>query len=229
MDPRPAIAGSDRFPEPIPDPFSDDRSFEYTVDHRVDPAARPRFLATMAQLAAAESRWPGFLAGQAPQLLERGPEEIWRSRIRWRDLESWLAWMDSEERRRILSEAGSGGGFRYSGRTNWQGYARWLASAQAARTPVWKSNLLVLLVLYPSVMVLGPLLRPLPLARPGAVLLSVSVSVAITGWWLVPLAARVYDGWLTGRGTAQQQTLALASIPLTLGLLWALFLRLGWG
>ena len=103
MDPRPAIAGSDRFPEPIPDPFSDDRSFEYTVDHRVDPAARPRFLATMAQLAAAESRWPGFLAGQAPQLLERGPEEIWRSRIRWRDLESWLAWMDSEERRRILS------------------------------------------------------------------------------------------------------------------------------
>jgi antibiotic biosynthesis monooxygenase (ABM) superfamily enzyme len=128
MDPRPAEAGSDRLPEPIPDPFSDDRSFEYTVDHRVDPGARQRFLTTMAQLAAAESRWPGFLAGQAPQLLGQDREELWRSRIRWRDLESWLAWMDSEERRRILSEAGTAGGFRYSGRTNWQGYARWLAS-----------------------------------------------------------------------------------------------------
>lgn len=228
MDPRPAEAGSDRSPAPIPDPFGDDRSFEYTVDHRVDPAARERFLTTMAQLAAAESHWPGFLAGQPPQLLEQGREELWRSRIRWRDLESWLAWMDSEERRHLLSEACSGHGFRYSGHTNWQGYARWLARDQAARTPVWKSNLLVLLVLYPTVMVLGPLLRPLPLPRPGAVLVSAGMGVAITGWWLVPLAARLYDGWLTGRSTPRQRRLALASILLMLGLLWALFQLLGW-
>jgi antibiotic biosynthesis monooxygenase (ABM) superfamily enzyme len=219
MDPCPAAADAD--------PFRDDRSFEYTVDHRVDPDARERFLTTMAKLAEAESRWPGFLAGRPPQRLLRGPVELWRSRIRWRDLESWLAWMESEERRGLLSEAQASDRFAYAGRTNWRGYARWLASEQAARTPTWKSNLLVLLVLYPTVMVLGPLLRALPLARPGAVLLSASLSVAITGWWLVPLAARLYDGWLTGRAGRGAGACSLASILLALTLMWALFGRFG--
>jgi antibiotic biosynthesis monooxygenase (ABM) superfamily enzyme len=205
MDPFPVEAGTD--------PFRDDRSFEYTVDHRVDPAARQRFLTTMAKLAEAESRWPGFLAGRPPQRLRRGPVELWRSRIRWHNLESWLAWMESEERQTILREAQEADGFRYAGRTNWQGYARWLVGEQAARTPIWKSNLLVLLVLYPTVMLLAPLLRNLPLERPGAVLLSTSLSVAITGWWL------------TGRASHGQRTCSLLSILLALALMWSLLER----
>jgi antibiotic biosynthesis monooxygenase (ABM) superfamily enzyme len=187
-----------RSPQPPPaadsfdaDPFGDDRSFEYAVDHRVEPAARERFLATIERLAEAERRRPGFLAHRGPTLMragaeeQPGAEELWRTRIRWRDTESWLAWMDSAERRGILQQAQAGGGFRFEGRSNWQGYARWLAGAQAARAPAWKTNLLVLLVLYPTVTVLERLLAELPLAPAGALLLSVVLSVTITGFWLV--------------------------------------------
>ena len=65
-------------------------------------------------------------------------------------------------------------------------------------TPVWKINLLVWLALYPSVMILivigdGSLGRlPLPLNM----LISNAITVAITGWWLVPWLSRRYENWL---------------------------------
>lgn len=221
---RPAAANSD--------PFEDDRSFEYTVDHRVEPATRARFLATIERLAEAERRRPGFLAHRGPTLVrggaekQEGADELWRTRIRWRDMESWLAWMDSAERRAILQQAQAGDGFRFEGRANWQGYARWLAGAQAERAPVWKTNLLVLLVLYPTVTALERLLAGLPLAPAPALLLSVILSVSITGFWLVPLAGRLYGGWLEGTWPPPRQRLALASIPLALALMALLFHRL---
>lgn len=208
------------------DPFGDDRSFEYAVDHLVQPDARARFLATVAQLAEAERRRPGFLAQRGPTLVREGSEELWRTRIRWRDMESWLAWMDSAERRAILQQARDHDGFRFEGHANWQGYARWLADAQERRAPTWKTNLLVLLVLYPTVTALERLLAGLPLEPAGALLLSVVLSVTITGFWLVPLAGRLYGGWLEGTWPPLRQRLALASIPLALALMTLLFHRL---
>jgi antibiotic biosynthesis monooxygenase (ABM) superfamily enzyme len=215
---RHAAAHSDR--------FDNDQSFEYTVDHRVAPAARARFLATIERLAEAERQRPGFLTQRGPTLLREGAEELWRTRIRWRDLESWLAWMDSTERREILQQARTGDGFRFEGRSNWKGYARWLAGQQAGRAPVWKTNLLVLLVLYPTVMGLERLLGGLPLAPAAALLLSVVLSVTITGFWLVPLAGRLYGGWLEGTWPPPRRRLALVSIPLALALMAFLFHRL---
>ncbi|MFM8605286.1 MAG: antibiotic biosynthesis monooxygenase [Cyanobium sp.] len=208
------------------DPFADDRSFEYAVDHRVEPAARARFLATVERLAEAERQRPGFLAHRGPTLVRGGTEELWRTRIRWRDMERWLAWMDSDQRRAILQQAQAGDGFRFEGRANWQGYARWLAGHQAARAPVWKTNLLVLLVLYPTVTVLERLLAGIPLAPAPALLLSVILSVTLTGFWLVPLAGRLYGGWLEGTWPPLRQRLALASIPLALALMALVFHRL---
>ncbi|MFM7360863.1 MAG: antibiotic biosynthesis monooxygenase [Cyanobium sp.] len=208
------------------DPFADDRSFEYAVDHRVEPAARARFLATVERLAEAERQRPGFLAHRGPTLVRGGTEELWLTRIRWRDMESWLAWMDSDQRRAILQQAQAGDGFRFEGRANWQGYARWLAGHQATRAPVWKTNLLVLLVLYPTVTVLERLLAGIPLAPAPALLLSVILSVTLTGFWLVPLAGRLYGGWLEGTWPPLRQRLALASIPLALALMALVFHRL---
>ncbi len=214
------------------DPFGDDHCFEYTVDHRVEPIARARFLATVERLAEAERQRPGFLAHRGPTLVRAGAEEgagaeeVWRTRIRWRDLESWLSWMDSAERRAILQQEQAGDGFRFEGRANWQGYARWLAGQQAAKAPVWKTNLLVLLVLYPTVTALERLLAGLPLAPAPALLLSLILSVTITGFWLVPLAGRLYGGWLEGTWPPRRRRLALASIPLVLALMALLFHRL---
>ena len=59
-------------------------------------------------------------------------------------------------------------------------------------------NLLVWLALYPSVMLLSLIsvdtLGKLPLAL--NMLLSTAITVALTGWLLVPLLAKAYGEWL---------------------------------
>lgn len=169
----------------------------------------------MERLQAAERLWPGFLAARGPTLVHSGVIEIWNTRIRWQNLESWLAWMDSEQRRTILQQA-TAQGFSFQGRTNWQGYARWLNQPLAARTPIWKMNLVVLAMIYPTVMVVARISRDWSLQRPIATLLANAITVAVTGWWLIPLLARLYGGWLEGRWSRPRQRLALVSILLLL-------------
>ena len=68
------------------------------------------------------------------------------------------------------------------------------------QTPIWKINLLVWLALYPSVMILILIVigqntldvLPLPLNM----LISNAITVAVTGWWLVPWLSQRYSGWL---------------------------------
>ncbi len=59
-------------------------------------------------------------------------------------------------------------------------------------------NLLIWLALYPSVMLLilisADSLGELPLAL--NMLISTAITVAVTGWLLVPLLAKAYEGWL---------------------------------
>ena len=59
-------------------------------------------------------------------------------------------------------------------------------------------NLLIWLALYPSVMLLSLIsvhtLGELPLAL--NMLISNAITVAVTGWLLVPLLAKAYGGWL---------------------------------
>ena len=78
-------------------------------------------------------------------------------------------------------------------------------------------NLLVWLALYPSVMLLS-LISVDSLGRlPSAlnVLASTAITVALTGWLLVPRLARVYRGWLE----TQSQRLNLAGSGSILALL----------
>jgi len=89
--------------------------------------------------------------------------------------------------------------------------------------PVWKVNLLVLLVLYPTVEVLRVLLRSLPLDGPSGLLLANVCSVALTGWWLVPWVSRLCRPWLEGTGSRRGQRLTLTAILASLGLLLLLF------
>ena len=67
-------------------------------------------------------------------------------------------------------------------------------------TPNWKSAMLVLLVLYPTVMVLSRFFGPL-LDRAGAepwlaLWVSQIVSVSALQWWLMPAVTRPFRKWL---------------------------------
>ncbi|WP_223342645.1 hypothetical protein [Synechocystis sp. PCC 7339] len=105
-----------------------------------------------------------------------------------------------------------------------EGYSRWLKQKLSQPSPVWKINLLVLLVLYPTVMGLNLLLhKPDLIDFPTWMLFSNFCSVAITGWFAVPWVSGIYQRWLEGQGTKKEQSLALASIILALLLLLQFF------
>lgn len=88
-------------------------------------------------------------------------------------------------------------------------------------TPNWKSVMLVLLVLYPTVMLLSRFLGPV-LDRFGAqpwlsLWLSQVVSVTAMQWWLMPWASRPFRRWLDPvDGAGWRSSLAGAAVILLL-------------
>ena len=72
--------------------------------------------------------------------------------------------------------------------------------------PVWKINLLAWLALYPSVMILIILGQSTlgKVSLPLSMLLSNAITVALTGWFLVPWLSRIYQPWLEERSNRWQ-------------------------
>lgn len=185
--------------------------FHYRFLHRVPPAARTGFLELEERLRTAARGYPGFVEESLPTSLGQADngELLYESALTFASLVDFLGWMDSPERRNLLSPA-ERGGYRYAGDGDWDGYARWLGEAVRRRVPVWKVNLLVLL-------------RPLPLDGPSGLLLANVCSVAVTGWWLVPWVSRLCRPWLEGTSSRRGQRLTLTAILASLGLMLLLF------
>ncbi len=199
--------------------------FTHRFLHRVQPAGVAAFLAMEDRLMAAARRQPGFVAETAPAPLGRDPHGgalLYASELSFTTPGAFMGWMDCQERRDLLN-AGERGGYRYEGRSDWEGYARWLGEAGRAAVPVWKVNLLVLVVLYPTVAVLRVLLKPLPLDGPSGLLLGNLCTVALTGWWLVPWISRRCRPWLEGTASRRGASLTLVTILASLGLMLQLF------
>ena len=119
-------------------------------------------------------------------------------RLRFTDIQSCLAWIDSPVRRHLLNQAEASFVQQFQSGVHKPSFDLWLISQLPAPPAIWKMNLLVWLALYPSVMLLslisGDSLGELPLAL--NMLISTAITVALTGWLLVPMLAKVYRGWL---------------------------------
>ena len=111
------------------------------------------------------------------------------------------------------------GGVKFHGR------AETADLALSAEPPKWKINLLVLLTLYPTAMLLTPLLHLLfrGFGLPAMMLISNILCVAATSWLLVPLASRFYLRWLEGDTTPRQGALATLSIAALFALMFIVF------
>ena len=120
------------------------------------------------------------------------------ARVTFISLQLCLTWLDSTERRHILNDAEALLSYEYDSLLEPHSFDQWLNSCQGMQTPVWKINLLVWLALYPSVMILMLIgqnslgVLPLPLNM----LISNAITVAITGWFLVPWLSKRYARWL---------------------------------
>jgi antibiotic biosynthesis monooxygenase (ABM) superfamily enzyme len=173
------------------------------ISTRVRPGQEAAYRAWERRIAAVQSKAPG-LQGYRFESPIPGVQEDFVAILRFDSDANLQAWLDSPERKALLDEAAPLTQ-EFHTRVVRSGFEQWFGGKDnaAAPLPVWKMNMLVLLVLYPLVFLWGawvgdPLLSK-KLNLPFAVSLFVGnlVSVPLTGifvnwvakrfgWWLTP-------------------------------------------
>lgn len=197
-------------------------SFEYHFEQSVAPHHLARFQRFCERLDQLVILQDGFISVDR-QAMEQGPEAcVFRTSLRFATIQQCMNWLDNPQRRRLLVQEEEEAGFRFQGKANWMGYGRWLSRRIKRRVPTWKVNLMVLLTLYPSAMLLAPVLRGLLPGASAATLMLVSntLCIAATSWVLVPGVSRAYRRWLEGDTPPIQAWISLLSLAGLLTLLW---------
>ncbi|AFM15240.1 hypothetical protein Mycch_0420 [Mycolicibacterium chubuense NBB4] len=167
--------------------------------HAVTVGGEEEFLRMQVRLARAAAGQPGY---EGTIVLPADPRGESLSLVRFRTERQLEAWMRSAARTEALS------GLRATLRKDFSAVSNTTPFATTVRTedgrtvmtPNWKSAMLVLLVLYPTVMLLsrflGPVLDGLGAGPWLGLWVSQIVSVTAMQWWLMPAASRPFRRWL---------------------------------
>ena len=178
------------------------------ISYAVPPAEEKAFLKWQGRIQAAEARFPGFVRHKIERPLP-GVHDDWLIVLTFDSEANMTAWLDSPERRDLLEEGGKFGTDLKLRRTNY-GFDFWFPATAAA--PDWhrtfKSNLLVLLVLYPTVFLWAYFIDR-PLGARGvpfwlALFVSNVASTQLLGWLVAPAVFRLFGGWLGPQPAARQ-------------------------
>jgi antibiotic biosynthesis monooxygenase (ABM) superfamily enzyme len=175
------------------------------IVHRFPADHADAFLDWLHGITGAAGAFPGY---QATEVYPPGGDhdDAWVVIIHFDDEATLGAWLGAPERAAWVARLPHAArDFRI--RTMPGGFGSWVAGqagdgADAARVPHWKSFLLVLLALYPTVMVLTLFVSPRTagLGLPLAMLLGNVMSVAILEWGVMPLLNRLLGPWLAADG-----------------------------
>jgi uncharacterized protein len=167
--------------------------------HDVAPGMDAEFTAAQGELTSASCQFVGYEGTVVFPQLSGGQ---WMSLIRFRTERLLSEWMKSPLRDEALSSLRSTltRDFSTASHTTPFGTTVRIENGETEFTPNWKSAMLVLMVLYPTVMLLSRFLGPI-LDRLGAepwlaLWLSQVVSVSALQWVLMPFAARRMRTWL---------------------------------
>jgi uncharacterized protein len=172
------------------------------ISTRVRPGKETEYRAWERKIAAAQSKAPG-LQGYRFEPAVPGVQEDYVAILRFDTETNLQAWLDSPERKKLVEEAAPLTAEFHAriARTGFEQWFRESAGQGAPPLPVWKMDMLVLLMLYPIVFLFGifvgtPLLaNTLALPFPIALFLGNIVSVGLTGF-LVPWVAVPFSWWL---------------------------------
>jgi antibiotic biosynthesis monooxygenase (ABM) superfamily enzyme len=165
-----------------------------------------------------EAKFPGYQGLQLQPPIP-GLQENWVSLLRFDTAEHLNAWLESDARRDALREVEP-----FIDKREQQvatAFSGWFTFSDApGQAPSsWKQSMIVLLTLYPIVMLeqlfLNPLLHSLGMAE--AIFIGNLLSVAATGFLLIPLAIRAFEWWLLPGPNASSRVEA-AGIALIVGL-----------
>lgn len=167
--------------------------------HRVAAGKQADFVATEVRLVTLSASFPGF--DGAALFGDVGPGE-WYSVLRFRTQDHLATWMGSAQRAEALPALRSEltEDFLVEAHSTPFGSTLRTVNGRTEVTPTWKIAMLVLLVLYPTVMILsrflGPVLDDVGAAPWLAMWLSQIVSVAAMSWVLSPAVASLFRRWL---------------------------------
>jgi uncharacterized protein len=203
------------------------------ISTRVKPGKEAEYLKWVRRIAAAQSKAPG-LQGYRFEPPVPGVQEDFTAILRFDTEANLRAWLESPIRQALLREAEPLTEESHA-RIASSGFEQWFRDAAPADgpLPVWKMDMLVLLMLYPIVFLFGyfvgaPLLdRQLHLPFAVSLFLGNIVSVFLTGF-LVPWIARRFGWWLRpapGR-EVRINVLGAALISAVYAAMVLLFLRL---
>ncbi|WP_205872899.1 antibiotic biosynthesis monooxygenase [Mycobacterium camsae] len=151
-----------------------------------------------------------FAGYEGTALFPGDPSGQWMSVLRFRTAGQLAAWIRSGERRLALPSLRQEltDDFAELPRSAPFGSTVRVADGQAKITPAWKSAMLVILCLYPTVILLSKTLTPelnrVGIDQAAAIFVGNVISVAALQWLLVPAASRPFRRWLDpidGAGT----------------------------
>jgi antibiotic biosynthesis monooxygenase (ABM) superfamily enzyme len=172
------------------------------ISMRVKPDQTAAFVEWQRRIAAVEATFEGF-SGYRLEPPVPGIQDDWTTMLRFDSDDHLEAWLNSPQRQKLLEETPlfSTGFHTRKLRT---GFDPWFAgtSAGAGGPPAsWKVNMVVLLMLYPTVFLFGFLVQTPLLLRQGmpfwmSLFLANAVSTVLLGYWLVPWANRALAWWL---------------------------------
>ncbi|VEG51367.1 antibiotic biosynthesis monooxygenase [Mycolicibacterium aurum] len=188
--------------------------------HAVTAGKEGEFRRMQARLSTAAVAFPGY---EGTVLIPADREGEWLSIIRFRTGPHLSAWMRSAERTEALAGLRStlSEDFATISNTTPFGTTVRIEDGRTLMTPNWKSVMLVLLVLYPTVMLLSRFLGPV-VDEAGAapwlgLWISQVVSVSAMQWWLMPAVSRPFRTWLDPvDGAGVRTSLAGAGVILAL-------------
>lgn len=172
------------------------------VSTRVKPGREAEYRAWQTTIDQETARFPGFLGNEVFPPVP-GLQEEWVVVVRFDSTTHLQTWLESEPRRRLNEQAARlwdearvesfGGGF-----PGWFTPGG-VQAGKATLPPEWKQAMTVLLVLYPTVVLLSRYLSPWLAGLPFATSMFVSnlVSVAILTWLLMPVVVRAFNFWLS--------------------------------
>lgn len=167
--------------------------------HAVAPGKDADFEAMEVHLAVAAADFPGY---EGTVLLAPDQRGEWISMARFRTSAQLSEWMHSVVRSEALSGLRSTLRREFTTASSTTPFATTvrIEGGRTLMTPNWKSAMLVLLVPYPTVMLLSRFLGPV-IADAGAapwlgLWISQIISVVAMQWWLMPAASLPFRRWL---------------------------------
>jgi antibiotic biosynthesis monooxygenase (ABM) superfamily enzyme len=176
------------------------------ISTRIKPGQEAAYRAWEHRIALAQSRAPGF-QGYRFEPPKPGVQDDWLAIVRFDGEANLQAWLDSPERQRLLEESKT---FteEFHSRIARTGFDQWFRTAGVNRAaiPVWKQNMIVILMLYPVVFLFGVFVTgPLLLGRlhlPFTIALFIgNVFSVISLNFLVPWTSGRFSWWLASENS----------------------------